>query len=88
MADRSLGNYPNPFSQKTTLRFRASLWARQSVIHIYTLQGKLVRYIDVTAHQEGRYELSREELGEGIYFYSLFEDGILKASKRLIIGHE
>ncbi|WP_170069480.1 PQQ-dependent sugar dehydrogenase [Spirosoma pollinicola] len=82
-----LANYPNPFDQTTTVTFPISSSARQSLIQIYTLQGELVRSIDVSTNQEGRYELSRDRLGDGIYIYRLLGDGILKASQRLIISN-
>lgn len=83
--DMGLTNYPNPFVQKTTITFPVSTSVRQSLIQLYTVGGKLVRSIDVSTNQTGRYELSRDNLGSGVYIFSLVQDGILKASKRLII---
>ena len=80
-----LANYPNPFSQKTTLTFQLPISARQCLIQIHTLRGELVRSIDVSGNREGRYQLSQDNLTAGIYIYSLVVDGEPKASKRLIV---
>ena len=80
-----LANYPNPFAQKTTLMFQVPPQARQSLIQIHTLQGSLVRSIDVSDNREGRYQFSRDDLPSGVYVYSLVVDGVRKDSKRLIV---
>lgn len=80
-----LANYPNPFVRKTTLTFSVPSSARQCLIHIHTLQGQLVRSIDVSTNREGEYQLSQDDLTAGIYIYSLVVDGVRKASNRLVI---
>ena len=80
-----LTNHPNPFVQKTTITFQLPSQARQSLLQVHTLQGELIRNIDVSGNQAGYYLLNRDNLPDGIYIYSLFVDGLRKASKRLII---
>lgn len=80
-----LSNYPNPFAQKTTITFPVPSSARQCLIQIHTLQGELVRSIDVLDNREGRYPLSQDNLTSGMYIYSLVVDGARKASQRLVI---
>ncbi len=85
-ADTGLSNYPNPFVQKTTITFPVASPGQQAQLQVYTVGGELVRSIDVSTNQDGRYELNRDGLGNGIYLYRLYQDGRLKASKRLLIA--
>ena len=86
VAGAGLSNYPNPFVQKTTITFPVSSPGQRALLQLYTVGGELVRSIDVSTNPDGRYELSRDGLGSGIYLYRLYQNGKLKASKRLVIA--
>jgi hypothetical protein len=68
-------NYPNPFSDRTTIRFRAPA-ASEARLRIYDVAGRLVQ---VLAHAPGEYseavwdgtDLNGNRVTSGIYFYRL-----------------
>ncbi len=69
-------NYPNPFSDITTIEYRVS-WPSSVKIYIYTNLGKLVRIFDEgIINSEGRViwdgkNASGIEMNNGIYYYKI-----------------
>lgn len=65
-------NFPNPFSEKTSIRYVISTRAMVS-IELFDLQGKRVRTMVNAVHAPGNYqiELHAKTLVPGMYFYSL-----------------
>jgi hypothetical protein len=68
----NLGNYPNPFTEKTTLRFLVS--APETIsITIYNSQGQKVRQLLTANFEPGEHQVDfiPENLPEGIYYCRL-----------------
>lgn len=80
-----LSTNPNPFVTETTITFQLPANSQQAAIHIRSVQGQLLRTVDVSSNTEGRVQVSRKGLTAGVYVYSLLVDGTLIAAKRLIV---
>lgn len=91
-----LQNFPNPFNPETWIPYILADDANVN-IHIYDIQGKLIRWLDVGQQSAGSY-LSREtavywdgkdQLGEsvssGIYFYMLKGDAFSETRRMVIL---
>lgn len=73
--------FPNPFSQQTTLELDAYLESPIR-IELFDYQGKQLR---VDQFEGQQYQLSREGLPAGIYFYRLSAAGLMIKTGRIII---
>lgn len=78
-------NYPNPFSETTTILLRSPEDLRIS-LEIYDLPGKKIKEysLDLQSEKEYRLVLDAADIGSGIYFYSV-SDGQRKLTKKMII---
>lgn len=77
-----LANSPNPFSDQTRFSF-ALPQAAEVRLHVYDIQGRLVRSIDAGVRAAGAQELtwdarddSGRRIASGLYFYRMFRDGV------------
>jgi photosystem II stability/assembly factor-like uncharacterized protein len=78
-------NYPNPYNPSTIITF--SLTKKAYVeIKIYDIHGREIKIINNKILSAGNYELSFDatNLNSGIYFYSMFADGVKINTKRMI----
>ena len=90
-----LANYPNPFNPETWIPYQLAE-PTTVTLHIYEINGALVRTLDLGYQPAGRYhEQSRaaywdgkNEVGEsvasGVYFYTLTADDFTATRKMLI----
>ena len=79
-------NYPNPFSDKTTISY--TLRKQSSVfIKVFDIYGKEVKFINENIKNTGQHktELNAKDLPAGVYFYSLFINEKLSDTKKMII---
>lgn len=76
--------YPNPFFQQAFLHFNTEL--KSAVLNIYAVTGQL---ITVCSNLYGKtWMINRNELQEGVYFYTIAQDGqILTSGKFMIINN-
>ena len=90
-----LPNYPNPFNPETWIPYHLSKPAAVS-IHIYAVNGEIVRVLDLGYQSSGLY-VSRsraaywdgrnafgESVANGLYFYTLIADDFTATRKMLI----
>ena len=90
-----LPNYPNPFNPETWIPYQLSESA-DVTISIYTMDGKLVRILELghkpigtyyqrthAAHWDGKNE-DGEPVANGLYFYT-FTAGQFKATRKMMI---
>ncbi|MXX96853.1 MAG: family 16 glycosylhydrolase [Rhodothermaceae bacterium] len=70
-----LGNYPNPFTNSTTITYRVGSPSRV-VLELFNILGQRVRTLTDHYHQVGEYStvLHADGLGTGTYFYTLTGD--------------
>ena len=91
-----LPNYPNPFNPETWIPYHLAAPADVS-LHIYAVNGRLVRHFDLGHQRAGMYQSrsraaywdGRNAVGEpvasGVYFYTLTA-GEFTATRRLLIA--
>ncbi len=90
-----LANYPNPFNPETWIPYQLAE-AADVAVHIYTVEGRLVRILDVghqpaglyayrsrAAYWDGR-NMSGEPVASGVYFYTL-SAGDFTATRKMLI---
>jgi hypothetical protein len=79
-------NYPNPFNPTTTIKFAIP---RQSkvLLKVYDVIGKEVRTIVDMELSAGTvtHQFDGSRLASGIYFYSLYIDGSLMDTKKMVL---
>ena len=90
-----LANYPNPFNPETWIPYQLAEPAEVTV-HIYAINGTLVRTLDLGHQPAGLYQYrsraaywnGKNELGEsvasGVYFYT-FTAGDFTATRKMLI---
>jgi hypothetical protein len=79
-------NYPNPFKQSTTIKYRVVNNANIN-ISVYDLNGKMVTTLVNQSAQAGTYEYvwSPQNLGSGTYIVSLSSNGRIVQGMRVLI---
>jgi hypothetical protein len=77
-------NTPNPFSDRSVIRYKLSENAAQATISIFNLNGGFVKEyaLDGTA---GEITVLASEIGKGMFIYSLTVNGQEMISKRMIV---
>ena len=76
-------NVPNPFSERTTIRYSLPESVKNADIYIFNMQGGIVKKIAAT--RLGVVEIQGSELQAGMYLYSLVADGKEVDTKRMIL---
>jgi hypothetical protein len=81
-----LQNYPNPFNLSTVINYKCSR-AGNVKINIFDVTGKEIATLVNEKHQPGEYEVkwNADNNESGIYFYSMFVDGIKVESRKMIL---
>lgn len=73
-----LGNYPNPFSQSTSIRFSLAKNNMRAQLFVYNVKGQLVRTLADETFTKGIHTYNfdgldnhHRKLGNGVYYYKL-----------------
>jgi enediyne biosynthesis protein E4 len=79
-------NYPNPFNQSTIINVQLSI-AGQVQINVYDVTGKLINTIVNQKQNSGiyKYKFDGSNFSSGIYYYSLFIEGVRVDTKKFIL---
>lgn len=77
-------NVPNPFSDKTSIRFQLAPGVQSATLSIFNLNGAFVKDYSLEGIL-GEVEILASEIGKGMYIYSLNQNGQEIISKRMII---
>jgi len=79
-------NYPNPFNPNTIINYQLQNSSFVS-LNVYDGNGRLVRVLESGFKQIGTYNVnfSAEGLSSGMYFYSLYADGVLMDTKKAVV---
>ena len=80
-----LQNTPNPFSERTTIRFSVPDDATSAYIYIFDMTGKMQRQIPIDASMDS-VTINGYELSPGMYIYSLVIGGKEVDTKRMILS--
>ncbi|MCG8388589.1 MAG: tail fiber domain-containing protein [Cytophagales bacterium] len=78
-------NTPNPFDQSTTIRYSLPEGTQKAELFVYDINGQQVRSMELTEAGEGAMTLTAGELGAGIYFYTLYADGEVSQTRKMIL---
>ena len=78
-------NTPNPFSERTTIRFTLPENAQNAFIYIFDMSGKMQKQIPVTSDMQS-ITIEGYELRAGMYIYSLVIGGKEMDTKRMILS--
>ena len=81
---RLLQNTPNPFTERTEIRFSLPDDASNAYIYIFDMTGKMLRQIPVDSTMQS-VTINGYELSAGIYLYSLVVGGQEIDTKRMTI---
>ena len=76
--------YPNPVTDKAYIGYQLSSDVRAARLMIYNILGNRVKEIELPRHGH-KVELPANELRSGVYFYSLYADGVRQETKRLVV---
>jgi phosphatidylserine/phosphatidylglycerophosphate/cardiolipin synthase-like enzyme len=79
-------NYPNPFNPETKITFKIKMNSGVR-LNIYNTLGQNVETLINDQLQSGTYELTfnASHLSSGIYYYSLFIDGLKIDTKKMVL---
>ena len=78
-------NTPNPFTERTTIRFSLPEDAQNAYIYIFDMTGKMQKQIPVDASMQS-ITINGYELSAGMYIYSLVVNGKEMDTKRMILS--
>lgn len=78
-------NTPNPFSERTTIRFTLPENAQNAFIYIFDMSGKMQKQMPVTPDMQS-ITIEGYELRAGMYIYSLVVGGKEMDTKRMILS--
>jgi type IX secretion system substrate protein len=77
----ALNNYPNPFNENTMIEAVLPENSTGEIV-INDVTGKQIKRIALT-EMENQYEVKGDELGFGIFFYSLYVNGEYVKTKKM-----
>ena len=78
-------NTPNPFSERTEIRFTLPSDAKNAFVYIFNMQGTLQKQIAITPSMQSII-INGYELSPGMYIYSLIVNGKEVDTKRMILS--
>ncbi len=78
-------NAPNPFKEKTEIRYFVPESVKIAQISIYTIQGALLKQVNISQRGEGVHVVYGGELTPGVYLYSLIADSRQVDVKKMIV---
>lgn len=79
-------NFPNPFNPSTQIKFTVKS-ASKILLNVFDLSGKEVKSLINEYRQPGEYTetFDGNNLSSGVYFYSLYSDGMLIDTKKCML---
>ncbi len=79
-------NVPNPFRESTLIHFYLPANAGQALIRVSNMEGRPLKDLNIEGrHGHGQVEFHTSGLASGTYLYSLFVDGGLVATKKMML---
>jgi hypothetical protein len=77
-------NVPNPFAEQTTITYTIPEQFGFAQIIFKTLEGKLIKAVDITTKGKGQLNVFANDLSKGIYVYTLVVDGKAIDTKKMV----
>ena len=82
---RLFQNVPNPFSQQTLINYYLPPATGTALLQITGIHGETVRSVALTGSGAGQVSVQTAQLAAGTYIYSLFVDGNLIDTKKMVL---
>ena len=79
-------NVPNPSNGNTLIQYTIGNFTKNAELSIYDMTGRKIMNQQITKSGGGSMLIQKDELNSGLYFYSLFVDGIKFDTKKMIIN--
>jgi hypothetical protein len=83
---RLLPNTPNPFSETTIINYYVPKNSGPASLQITDMNGEIIKTIAVSGQGYGQVNLQTADLATGTYTYSLFVDGKLADTRKMVVG--
>ncbi len=77
-------NEPNPFKEKTTIRYTIPTEVKQAEIIFFDQQGSVIKTVLIETRGVGQLEVYSSNLSAGTYSYSLVADGNSVDTKKMV----
>jgi len=77
-------NTPNPFAEQTTITYNVPAKYKFAQIIFKTIEGKIIRTVDVTTKGQGQLNVFANDLSAGLYLYTLIVYGQVIDSKKMV----
>ncbi|WP_299334827.1 tail fiber domain-containing protein [uncultured Psychroserpens sp.] len=77
-------NIPNPFTDRTTIRYQLQEGASDASLMVFDMNGRIVREFKLS-NKSGEITINASQIGKGMFIYSLVLNGQELISKRMII---
>ncbi|MBL7765244.1 MAG: tail fiber domain-containing protein [Chitinophagaceae bacterium] len=77
-------NVPNPFAEKTTISYHIPEGTGTAQIVFSTSEGRVIKTAEIRTRGAGELTIYAQDLSSGIYIYTLFVDGKVVDSKRMM----
>ena len=78
-------NTPNPFKERTIIRFSLAEGVQDAAVCIFDMTGKTIKKLSISSGM-GSVSVGGYELGEGMFLYSLIVNGQVVDTKRMVIS--
>lgn len=77
-------NRPNPFKEQAIIRFSLAEGTKDAAICIFDMSGKILKKFPISSAMES-VSVAGNELGEGMFLYSLIVNGLEIDTKKMVI---
>ena len=77
-------NVPNPFAEQTTINYFIPDDVKFAQVIFYDNLGRIIKTVDITEKGGGQLNVFANNLGNGIYSYSLVVDGKVTDTKKML----
>jgi hypothetical protein len=77
-------NTPNPFAEQTTITYNVPAKYKFAQIIFKTIEGKIIRTVDITTKGQGQLNVFANDLSAGLYLYTLIVDGQVIDNKKMV----
>ncbi len=78
-------NAPNPFTESTVIKYKIAETTQSAMLNIYNMNGTQLKSITIHQTGSGSITLNGNELGAGMYMYTLIADGNIVDTKQMVL---
>jgi Chaperone of endosialidase len=79
-------NVPNPFNQSTIINYYIPHSSGNATVMVSDINGRNIKTVPISAMGNGQISLQTSQLVSGTYIYSLYIDGNLVDSKKMVLA--